>query len=401
MTGQRRVCFVTSTRADWGLLSPVAAALSKRSDTLVSIVATNMHLDPRYGHTVDEIRADGFSCVVEVPVHEGIADDSGASRALIMGRVSIGISQAFADIGPDLVVILGDRYEMLSVASVAAVMRIPIVHIAGGEITEGAVDDSIRHAITKLSSLHLTATEPYRHRVISMGEDPRFVVNTGSIGVDNIMRLAPLSRAELEESIGIRLGPDALLVTWHPVTMESPDTVAVGCRALLDALDRFPASQVIITYPNNDACGRVIIDMIEAYGRRNPDRVRVIPSLGRVRYISALRYVAAVVGNSSSGIVEVPSAGIPTVDIGNRQKGRIAGDSVIHCATDTGSIAAAISRALSPQFRRLARKAANPYHRPATLDAMVAAIALTPIEPLRHKRFIDCDPSSHHNIQEL
>lgn len=392
MSQQRRVCFVTSTRADWGLLSPVAAALSRRPDTLVSIVATNMHLDPRYGLTVGEIRADGFGSVVEVPVHHGIDDDSGASRAVIMGRVSIGVARAFESLSPDMVVILGDRYEMLSVASVASVMRIPIVHIAGGEITEGAVDDSIRHAITKLSSLHLTATEAYRRRVISMGEDPQFVINTGSVGVDNIMRLAPLSRRELEESIGMSLGPDALLVTWHPVTMESPDSVAVGCRALLDALDCFPASQVIITYPNNDACGRVIIDLIEEYGRRNPDRVRVIPSLGRVRYISALRYVAAVVGNSSSGIVEVPSAGIPTVDIGSRQKGRIAGDSVIHCPPDTGSIAGAIRRALSPGFRAIARRAPNPYHRSGTLDAMVSAIALTPLGPLRHKRFIDNNP---------
>lgn len=379
---------MTSTRADWGLLSRIAAALAAREDVTLDVVATNMHLDPAYGHTVDEIRADGMEVSAEVPVHQGL-DDSPQSRAIIMGRTTSGMAEVFGRLSPDLLVILGDRYEMLAVASAACVMRIPIVHIAGGEITEGAIDDSIRHAITKLSSLHLTATEEYRRRVISMGEDERFVVNTGAIGVDNLMSLQPMGKSELEESIGMRLGDKALLVTYHPVTMDSPGSAARGCRELLRALDRREDSQIIITYPNNDSRGQVIIDLIEEYGRSNPGRVRVIPSLGRVRYISALRYVKAVVGNSSSGIVEVPSAGIPTVNIGDRQKGRIAGDSVINCLTEEKAIDEAITLALSPEGQKKARGSSNPYHHPGTLKAIVDAIAETPLEPLRHKRFID------------
>lgn len=379
---------MTSTRADWGLLSRIAAALAARKDVTLDVVATNMHLDPAYGHTVDEIRADGIEVSAEVPVHQGL-DDSPQSRAIIMGRTTSGMAEVFGRLSPDLLVILGDRYEMLAVASAACVMRIPIVHIAGGEITEGAIDDSIRHAITKLSSLHLTATEEYRRRVISMGEDERFVVNTGAIGVDNLMSLQPMGKSELEESIGMRLGDKALLVTYHPVTMDSPGSAARGCRELLRALDRREESQIIITYPNNDSRGQVIIDLIEEYGRSSPGRVRVIPSLGRVRYISALRYVKAVVGNSSSGIVEVPSAGIPTVNIGDRQKGRIAGDSVINCLTEEKAIDEAITLALSPEGQKKARGSSNPYHHAGTLKAIVDAIAETPLEPLRHKRFID------------
>lgn len=379
---------MTSTRADWGLLSRIAGALASREDVTLDVVATNMHLDPKFGHTVDEIRADGIEVSAEVPVHQGL-DDSPQSRAIIMGRTAAGMAEAFGRLNPDLLVLLGDRYEMLAVASAACVMRIPIAHIAGGEITEGAIDDSIRHAITKLSSLHLTATEEYRQRVISMGEDERFVINTGAIGVDNLMSLQPMSKEELEESIGMRLGDKALLVTYHPVTMDSPGSAARGCRELLRALDRREDSQIIITYPNNDSRGQVIIDLIEEYGRSNPGRVKVIPSLGRVRYISALRYVKAVVGNSSSGIVEVPSAGIPTVNIGDRQKGRIAGDSVINCATEEKSIDDAITLALSPEGQGKAQQSSNPYHHPGTLRAIVDAIACTPIEPLRHKRFID------------
>ena len=389
MNRSRRVCIVTSTRADWGLLSPIARKLADRNDIDLSVVATNMHLDPRYGHTVDEIRADGIEVTAEVAVHAISDDDSPASRAVMMGRTMTGMAEAFLNIGPDMVVVLGDRYEMLAVASTAAVMRIPIVHIAGGEITEGAVDDSIRHAITKLSSLYLTATEDYRQRVISMGEDPDYVINTGAIGVYNIMSLLPMSRSELEQSIDFSLGDNALLVTYHPVTMDTPESVATGCSELLKALDRFENCHILITYPNNDACGQVIIGMIEQYASDHPDRVKVVPSLGRIRYISALKCVKAVIGNSSSGIVEVPSAGIPTVDIGDRQKGRLAGESVIHCGSPANEIAEAISYALSTDGQQKAAAATNPYHKHDTLQAIVEAIAGTPIEPLRHKRFVD------------
>lgn len=254
------------------------------------------------------------------------------------------------------------------------------------------MDDSIRHAITKMASLHLTATETYRRRVIAMGEEPGRVINTGAIGVYNILHTPLLSREELAASVGLPFRPDTLLVTYHPATLDSDDP-AIRCRALLDALDRFPESDLIITYPNNDPRGRVIIDMIEAYGKANPERVRVIPSLGKLRYLSALRYVSAVVGNSSSGIVEVPSMGIPTVDIGIRQRGRLCSDSVIHCGDSAPEIAAAIAEALSPEGRARALTSPNPYSRPDTLDIMVDAITGTPPHILLSKKFHDISPS--------
>ncbi len=345
-----------------------------------------MHLSERYGHTIDEIIADGFKNPILVPMPE--ATDSPAEAVAAMARCMEGMAAELSRLVPDLIVILGDRFEMLATATAALMLRIPIVHIAGGEISEGAVDDSIRHAITKMAALHLTATEPYRQRVIAMGEEPDRIINTGAIGVYNIMHEPLMSRVELEESVGLPLSEGSLLVTYHPATLDDGDP-GKYCDALLEALDRFPESNVIITYPNNDARGRVIIERIEAYGRRNPGRVRVIPSLGKTRYLSALRCVSAVVGNSSSGIVEVPSMKIPTVDIGIRQRGRLCGRSVIHCGDSTDEITAAIAFALSLEGQRQAVESENPYAKADTLDIMVRAIADTPIETLRSKKFYD------------
>lgn len=382
----RRVAIVTSTRADWGLLSGIARGLDSREDVDLSVIATNMHLDPRFGCTVDEILADGIS--VSERVEMTPESDSPADTARATARCLDGMAGAFERLRPDLLLILGDRYEMLAVATAATLMRIPIAHIAGGEISEGAIDDNIRHALTKLSSLHFTATEPYRHRVIAMGEAPERVINAGAIGVYNLSSVNLLTKEELESSIGMPLDSDTLLVTMHPATADDGD-VAGRMQSLLDALDRFLESKILFTYPNNDARGEVIIRMIHGYADRWPGRVWVVPSLGRRRYLSALRCVGAVVGNSSSGIVEVPSAGIPTVDIGMRQRGRIAAESVIHAGDDADSIASAISMALSLEFRKLAAEVVNPYYRPDTLRAIVEAVATYPLEALRRKKFYD------------
>ncbi len=382
----RTIAIATGTRADWGLLSPIARALTERTDCRVVILATNMHLSPRYGETIREIEADGLPEIRRVDMPAGI--ETPVETVDAMAACMSAMARELDQLRPDLLVILGDRFEMLATATAALMLRVPIVHIAGGEISEGAVDDSIRHAITKMAALHLTATEPYRRRVIAMGEEPERVINTGAIGVYNILHTPLLSRRELEESVGLTLRPGSLLVTYHPATLDDGD-VATRCQALLAALDRFPESDVIITYPNNDPRGRVIIDLIEEYGRNNPGRVRVIPSLGKLRYLSALRYVSAVVGNSSSGIVEVPSMGIPTVDIGIRQRGRLCSDSVIHCGDSADEIADAISLALSPEGQKRAQTSPNPYARPDTLDIMVKAIAETPLEQLRTKKFHD------------
>ena len=386
MNQKRKVCIVTGTRAEWGLLSGIAGQLRLRDDIELQIIATNMHLDPRYGHTIDDIIAQGFEVNLKVPML--VADDSTASTVKAMAKCLDGMADAFAQLTPDVIVILGDRYEMLSVASAATVMRIPIIHLHGGEISEGAIDDSIRHAITKLSSLHLTATEEYRNRVIQMGESPEMVINTGAIGVYNVAHIEPMSLAELNTSLDFEITPGTLLVTYHPATLDDED-VALRCQALLDALDCFSDNKVIITYPNNDAQGRVIIDMIEDYASKNEGRVLVKPSLGLLRYISALHYVDAVVGNSSSGIIEVPSMGIPTVNIGMRQQGRMASESVIHCGDSRDNIVEAIEKALSKEGKEKAKNSPNPYCKDNTLQLIVDAIATTPLEKLNRKSFYD------------
>lgn len=382
----RRIAIATGTRADWGLLSGIARALCGREDCRVTILATNMHLQERYGMTVNEIFGEGFTDVHCVPMPDTGDTPEGTVEA--MSACMSGMAGELAGLKPDIIVILGDRFEMLATATAALLMRVPIVHIAGGEISEGAIDDSIRHAITKMASLHLTSTELYRRRVIAMGEEPARVINTGSIGVYNLMHEKLMGREELEASIGFSLPEGSLLVTYHPATLDDGD-VAEKCRMLLEALDRFPESKVLMTYPNNDASGRVIIEEIEAYASRNPERVKVIPSLGKIRYLSALRCVDAVVGNSSSGIIEVPSTGIPTVDIGIRQKGRLCSESVIHCGDTADEIADAIALALSPAGKAKAAASANPYAKSDTLALSVEAIATTPLERLSYKKFYD------------
>ena len=262
----------------------------------------------------------------------------------------------------------------------------------GQPLVRFIVDDDLRHAITKLSALHLTATEPYRRRVIQLGEQPSRVINTGAIGVYNIVHEPLMQKEELEESIGFKISEDTLLVTYHPATLDNEDS-GRRCRALLAALDRFPASPVIITYPNNDAGSQAIIELIKDYAERNPHRVCLVKSLGKKRYLSALKYVGAVVGNSSSGIIEVPSMGIPTVDIGMRQKGRICAKSVIHCGDSQDEIYRAIAYALSPTGRAMASSASNPYYKASTLDLIVNAIVDTPLEKLQTKSFYDIDPA--------
>lgn len=383
---KRKVCIVTGTRAEWGLLSGIAKELKQRENIELQIIATNMHLSQHYGYTINEIIADGFQVSAQVPMP--IGDNSHCGTAKAMGACLSGFADAFDRLQPDVAVILGDRYEMLPAASAATVMLIPIIHIAGGAISEGAIDDNIRHAITKLSALHLTETECYRRRVIQMGEAPERVINTGAIGVYNIMHEPLMSRHELEESIGTEIPDGTLLVTLHPATLDNTP-VKAQCRELLDALDNFPETHVIFTYPNNDMNGQIIIDMIEDYVQSHPERATVVPSLGKKRYLSALKYVAAVAGNSSSGIVEVPSMGIPTVDIGIRQRGRMASDSVIHCNNDSRSITEAIAFALSPIGQEKAKKATNPYYKDNTLKLITDAIADTPIELLQHKKFHD------------
>lgn len=380
-----KIAIATGTRADWGLLSPIAQLLKAQKDVEVAVIATNMHLDPRFGNTIDEIISDGFIPAAKVKMN--IASNSESDTARSMAKCLSGMVDAFESIKPDCIIILGDRYEMLATASAATVMRIPIIHIAGGEISEGAIDDCIRHAITKLSALHLTSTEEYRQRVIAMGEQPDRVINTGAIGVYNIMQLPLMSKEELEKSIGCKINKRTLLVTMHPTTIDpTPSSTVMG--ELFKALDAHDGN-VIITYPNNDARGAEIISLIDDYQKRNKDKVTVIPSLGRLRYLSALQFAGAVAGNSSSGIVEVPSMHIPTVNIGIRQKGRLASKSVINCGNSAQEIISAIRFALSEEGQDTARNAENPYYKPNTLHTIVNSILSVSINDIKTKKFYD------------
>lgn len=384
----RTIAIVTSTRADWGLLMPLAKALNLADGIAVRIVAANMHLMPQYGMTVDEITESGFEVSAKVPMR--VDGDSASDRVRAMGKCMDEVADAFESLHPDAVIILGDRYEMLAVASAAAVMGIPIIHIAGGEISEGAVDDEIRHAITKLSTLHLTATEPYRRRVIQMGEHPDRVINTGAIGVWNAFNTPLIDAGELGRQLGLDLTVSTAVVTFHPATADTSASPAMQMDSLLEALAAFGDMNIVITYPNNDAGGAALIPMIEKFAADNPGNVRAVRSLGMVRYQSLLRLAGVVVGNSSSGIVEAPSAGVPTVDIGIRQRGRIAAPSVIHCGTDSEDIGKAILKALSPEMQKLAARRENPYYKPDTLQIMTSAVlAFVASLPVGPKQFYD------------
>ena len=345
-----------------------------------------MHLSKKYGSTWREIERDGLKITKSVPMT--VDTDSPRGTVDAMSECMSGMAAVFEELEPDLLVILGDRYEMLATASAALIFRIPIAHIAGGAISEGAYDESIRHSITKMSHIHLTETEEYRQRVIQLGENPDRVINTGAIGVYNITHAKYLSREQLEAELMTTIPEKSLLATFHPATLDSIPPKE-QCENLLAALDKFPDYKVIFTYPNNDTSGKVIIDLIENYATEHPERCTVFQSLGLLRYLSALRCVTAVIGNSSSGIVEVPSMGIPTLDIGIRQKGRLAAKSVIHCGVSQEEIEKGLSTVLSDEVRQMARTVENPYGQQDTLSKMVKAIAETPLEGIITKPFYD------------
>lgn len=352
---KHKICIVTGTRAEWGLLSRLAGLIQADSDLVLQIVATNMHLSPKYGETYKEIEADGFLIDYRVPMIGDTAADQSPERATVMemSRALKGFAEGYDALKPDLIVVLGDRYEILAAVSAALIFRIPVAHLHGGEITEGAFDDAIRHAITKMSHLHFTSTESYRQRVIQLGESPDRVYNVGAIGVENTRQIPLWDKAETEESLGgFPLDRETLLVTYHPVTLEN-NTAEAQITALLDALDHtmtaHPGVRVVFTMPNSDTGSGIIAERIQSWCAapiRN-GRAGWFTSLGLKRYLSVLQYIGGVVGNSSSGIVEVPSFHIPTLNIGDRQNGRIAARSVVNCAPEKETIIEKLSLLLS------------------------------------------------------
>lgn len=325
----RKICIVTGTRAEWGLLSRVAKMLQDDDAFELQIVATNMHLSARYGMTVNEIQTDGFNVDYRVPMEVDGDDDCATVQS--MGLALQGFAAAYHALKPDLLLVLGDRYEILAAVSAALIYKIPVAHIGGGEITEGAFDDAIRHAITKMAHLHFTSTQEYREHVIQMGEAPNRVFDVGAVGVDNLMKIPLWSRDETQKSIGdFAINDQTILVTYHPVTMES-GTAEEQIDAILEAFDALPELRVVFTMPNSDTGNQIIAQKIQSWCDHHPDRAVWFTSLGLRRYLSLLQYVRAVVGNSSSGIVEAPSFGIFTLNIGDRQKGRTAATSIVNC----------------------------------------------------------------------
>lgn len=375
MTRAAHITVITGTRADWGLLSPAARLLRDTPGVCLSVVATNMHLSHRHGYTVDGIIAEGFEVTHRVAVPEDL-DDSGAGRAHAAAICLAGVADALAELRPDTAVILGDRFEALAAAQAAVLTAVPVTHLHGGETSRGAVDDSMRHAITKLASLHLCATEEARRRIIQMGEQPDSVITVGAPGVYNALKMPKMTPGELRQSLGgFDINPQrTLLVTYHPETNDHGDTPAHRFEALLQALDRFEECNVILTGTNNDTGAAEIRSLADKYAAANPGRVLTVESLGARRYLSAMALCAAVVGNSSSGIIEAPSMHVPTVDIGGRQAGRQCAASVIHGGAGADDIAEAIAEALTPEARKRAAAVANPYYRPETPRAIVEAI---------------------------
>lgn len=381
----KKICIITGSRAEWGLLRRLAAMVKSHERMELQIIATNMHLSPEFGLTYKEIERDGFR--IDRQVEMLLSGDSPAATSKSIGLATIGFADAYRDLEPDLIIILGDRYEMLSAATAALIFRIPIAHLHGGEITEGAYDDAIRHAITKMSHLHFTSTEEHKGRVVQMGEQPGRVFNVGAIGIDNIRHTSLMSKEEIEHSLnGFRLDRNTILVTFHPVTMQQ-NTAEGQTNELLYALDSLPEARVIFTMPNSDTEGRVIMTLIKEWCERNTDRAVWFNSLGSRRYLSALQYVGAVVGNSSSAIIEVPSFGIPSLNIGDRQKGRTRAMSVVDCTP----IREDIVKNLRAIIGREPIQVENPYEKPNTAQSIIDTIAKVDWEKLTDKKFYDRD----------
>lgn len=367
---RKNICVVTASRAEYGLLKPVIKKLKTEPEFNVDVVATGAHLASEFGLTYREIEKDGIE--IDEKIEILLSGDTAVSVTKAMGLALIGFADYFMRKKPDLLILLGDRYETLAVAIAAFNQRIPIAHLYGGEVTEGALDDAIRHAITKLSYLHFTSTEAYRRRVIQLGESPERVFCVGAIGIENVLNTRLLSKEELEKVLGFSLDKPYAVVTFHPVTLEE-QTAEKQIRALLNVCREYKDINFIFTKANADEGGRIINQIIDQFARENAN-VKVFDSLGNVNYLSALKYCAAVIGNSSSGLIEAPSLGIPTVNIGDRQKGRMQAASVISCKPEEGDIRRAVDIALSQEFREKAKKVTNPYGDGRTSDKVAGII---------------------------
>lgn len=380
----RKVCVVTGTRAEFGLLRWLMEEINQHAQLELQVAVTGMHLSPEFGSTYQEIEAAGFA--IDAKVEMLLSADSDTAVTKSMGLGVIGFADAYERLQPDIVVVLGDRFEIFAATSAALIAGIPIAHLHGGETTEGAFDEAIRHSITKMSHLHFVAAEAYKNRVVQLGESPERVFNVGGMGIDAIKRIRLLDREALEESMDFRFGDKNLLITFHPVTLESEDSSTEQMQALLDAVAELDDTHLIFTMPNADTGGRQLTRVVREFvdGR---DNASVYSSLGQLRYFSCLAQVDGVIGNSSSGLLEAPAFQIGTVNIGDRQKGRLKAKSVIDCEPSKAAISGAINKLYSPQFKNSLQVVSNPYGNGGASKSIVKVLAEHPLDGLLKKSF--------------
>lgn len=385
----KRICVLTATRADYGLLAPIIKKLMRYDDLDVRVAVTGAHLSPEFGMTVSEIENDGIP--IDRKIQILLSSDTPSAISKSMGLAMISFADYFEELQPDALLVLGDRYETLAVACAAMNARVPIFHLYGGETTEGAIDEGVRHALTKLSNLHFVANEEFRKRAVQLGESPDRVFIVGAMGPENAINMPKLSQPELEDSLHIKLGERYAVLTFHPVTLEA-GSAERQTEELIRAISRYPEIAFLCTKANADTEGRIINAKLEQLSEER-ENVFLFDSLGAKRYLSALSHAAFAIGNSSSGLAEVPSIGIPTVNIGDRQKGRMRGPSVIDCAPEENSICAAIEKALTPEFRTIAAEKENPYgdgHASAHISEIIHD-RLTNGNLVLKKKFFDVD----------
>lgn len=385
---KKKICILTATRAEYGLLKPIIKKLNMTKGFEVCIVVTGAHLSTEFGLTYKEIEQDGIK--IDEKIEIILSADTPSAISKSMGLAMISFADYFERLKPDMLVVLGDRYETLAIVAVAMNQRIPIAHLYGGETTEGAIDESIRHAITKLSYLHFTSTEEYRNRVIQLGENPERVFCVGAIGIENILNEELMSKSALEKSINYKLDKPYAMVTFHPVTLENNKSEE-QVKALLDVFKLYKDMKFIFTKANADTNGRIINQMIDDFVDKN-DHAIAFDSLGMIKYLSAIKYCTMIIGNSSSGLVEAPSFGIPTINIGDRQKGRLQADSVINCEPVKDEIKNAIELALSADFKGKAKNTINPYGAGNTSEKIVDIIKEYILNDKINlkKKFYDC-----------
>lgn len=379
----RKICVITGTRAEYGLLRWLMQSIKDDPQTTLQVIATGMHLSPEFGNTYEAIEGNGFT--IDCKVEMLVSSDTPVGITKSMGLGLIGFADALDYLKPDLIVVLGDRFEIFAAVSAALVARIPVAHLHGGESTEGLIDDAFRHSITKMSHLHFVAAESYRDRVIQMGEQPERVYLTGGLGIDSIKRLNLLSKEELENSLDFKLGEKNLLVTFHPVTLERA-TAGAQFQELLAALENLEETKLIFTFPNADTDGRILIKMIEKFVAENSN-ARAYASLGQLRYLSCVAQVDGVVGNSSSGLTEVPSFKKGTVNLGQRQGGRLQATSVINCEPRRGEIEKALVTLYSPDFQKTLVETENPYGDGGASDRIFSIIKNISLDALVQKEF--------------